>query len=137
MAVAYQPHPRHQRTGAGVRSGPRPSGEAADQGDCVAAAEQNTGTNATVYGEAQQMALAQQVLNEHVTSSATGRCLACGAPGPCFWRETAMAVFSRSRWLPRRIPGLSQPERLGLRRIDPAQTALEVGQTRTGGVRGV
>lgn len=118
MALAYQPHPRRQRDGA-------------------VTAEQNTDPNVTVYGEAQQLSVAQQVLNEHVTSSATGRCMACGAPGPCFRRETAMAVFSRSRWLPRRVPGLSQPERLGLRRVDLAKAALQVGRMRLSGPRSV
>jgi hypothetical protein len=137
MAIAYQPHPRRQRNGVGGRSH-LSGGAPTDQGDGVATAEQNTDSNATVYGgEAQQLSIAQQVLNEHVTSSTTGRCGACGAPGPCFRRETAMAVFSRSRWLPRRIPGLSQPERLGLRRVDLAEAALRVGRTRLGGVPGV
>lgn len=94
--------------------------------------QQSAGPNITVYGEAQQLAIAQQVLDEHVTSSATGRCVACGVQGPCFRRETAMAVFSRSRWLPRRVPGLSQPERLGLRRVDLA--GRRYGSAGCGGV---
>src|SRR5947207_2993068 len=43
-----------------------------------------------------QLAAAQRVLDLHVTSSATGRCLACGSMGPCYKRETAVVIFSRS-----------------------------------------
>ncbi len=80
----------------------------------------DTGVNAQVrvYSEAQQLQIAQQVLDTHVTCPVTGRCRACGAPGPCFRRETAMAVWSVSRWLPHRVPMLSQPERIGVRRVE-------------------
>lgn len=96
-----------------------------------------------VYSEAGQLAVAQQVLDTHVTSSQTGRCRECGAKGPCFRRETAMAVWSLKRWLPRRVPGLSQPERIGARRVDLvraarrvdlAKAALRVDRMRLGGV---
>ena len=53
----------------------------------------------------EQLAQAQRTLDTHVTSSATGRCLACGAPGPCYKRETAVVIFSRTVRLPRRQPG--------------------------------
>jgi len=41
-------------------------------------------TTTTIYaGESEQLAIAQEVLDEHVTSSATGLCLKCGVRGPC------------------------------------------------------
>jgi len=55
---------------------------------------------------------AQRVLDVHVTSSGGGRCLGCGAPGPCGHREWAVAVFSRSMRLPRREPGATHPEKI-------------------------
>jgi hypothetical protein len=58
----------------------------------------------------EQLAQAQRILDTHVTSSATGRCLACGAPGPCYKRETAAVIFSRTARLPRRQPGATRPE---------------------------
>ncbi len=58
----------------------------------------------------EQLAQAQRTLDAHVTSSATGRCLACGAPGPCYKRETAVVIFSRTVRLPRRQPGATHPE---------------------------
>ena len=57
-----------------------------------------------------QLADAQRVLDMHVTSSVSGRCLACGAFGPCPSREGAVVMFSRSLRLPRRRPGVTQPE---------------------------
>jgi hypothetical protein len=69
-------------------------------------------------GERDQIAVAQDVLDRHVTSSATGRCLECGAPGPCWRRETAVVVFSRFLRLPRRVPGSSRPELIGSRRVN-------------------
>jgi hypothetical protein len=73
----------------------------------------------TVYGgEADQLAVAQEALDRHTTSSATGLCLACGVPGPCARRETAVKVFSRYLRLPRRIPGLSRPELIGAHRVE-------------------
>ena len=60
---------------------------------------------------------AQAVLDEHVTSSGTGRCLACDSPGPCWRREGAVAIFSRSLRLPVRQPGASCPELINARRI--------------------
>ena len=56
---------------------------------------------------------AQRTLDEHVTNSATGRCVACGAAGPCYRREAAVVVFSRSLRLPRRPPGATRPESVG------------------------
>jgi hypothetical protein len=60
---------------------------------------------------------AQVTLDEHVTSSATGRCSACDSHGPCWRRESAVAVFSRSMRLPTRRPGASQPELINARRV--------------------
>lgn len=57
-----------------------------------------------------QLSEAQGILDTHVTSSATGRCLACGSLGPCWRRESAVAIFSRSLRLPTRRPGASNPE---------------------------
>lgn len=72
----------------------------------------------TIYrGEAEQVVIAQQVLDEHATCSATGLCLVCGVPGPCFRRETAVSVFSRFMRLPQRTPGLTRPELVGAHRL--------------------
>jgi hypothetical protein len=57
-----------------------------------------------------QLAEAQGLLDAHVTSSADGRCIACGTPGPCHKRESAVVIFSRTLRLPRRQPGATQPE---------------------------
>ena len=72
----------------------------------------------TYTGECQQLAIAQRVLDEHITSSVDGRCVQCGVPGPCYRRETAVVVFTRFLRLPRRIPGLTRPELVGARRVD-------------------
>jgi hypothetical protein len=63
------------------------------------------------------LADAQRTLDTHVTSSATGRCLACGVPGPCHRREAAVVIFSRTLRLPVRRPGATHPEMLGARRL--------------------
>ena len=42
----------------------------------------------------EQLAEAQRTLDTHITSSANGRCLQCGTPGPCYKRETAVVIFS-------------------------------------------
>lgn len=71
---------------------------------------------------AQQLDEAQRILDVHVTSSGTGRCLECGTPGPCWRRESAVAIFSRSLRLPIRRPGFSQPELINAQRVDAATT---------------
>lgn len=43
---------------------------------------------------------AQATIDQHVTSCATGLCLACNSLGPCWRRESAVAIFSRSMRLP-------------------------------------
>lgn len=60
---------------------------------------------------------AQSTLDEHVTSSATGRCLACDSRGPCWRRENAVVVFSRTLRLPTRSPGASRPGLVGAVRV--------------------
>jgi hypothetical protein len=61
---------------------------------------------------------AQHVLDTHVTSSATGRCLACDTYGPCPRRENAVVIFSRTLRLPRRQPGATRPALIGARRVE-------------------
>jgi hypothetical protein len=57
-----------------------------------------------------QLAEAQNVLDTHVTSSVDGRCRECGTPGPCYRRETAVVIFSRTLRLPRRVPQATRPD---------------------------
>ncbi len=72
----------------------------------------------TIYfGPEAQLAIAQEVLDRHVTSSAHGLCIVCGVPGPCCRREAAVVAFSRFLRLPRRIPGSTRPELVGARRV--------------------
>jgi hypothetical protein len=71
----------------------------------------------TTYGTTDQVENAQEVLDQHLVSSATGLCLVCGVPGPCRRRETAAALFFVSLRLPRRTPGATRPELLGARRV--------------------
>jgi hypothetical protein len=63
------------------------------------------------------LAEAQAVLDEHVTGSGTGRCLSCGVAGPCWRRENAVVIFSRSLRLPTRQPGATRPEIIGAVRV--------------------
>lgn len=72
----------------------------------------------------QQLNQAQAVLDLHVTSSGTGRCVACDSPGPCWRRESAVAIFSRSLRLPARLPGASHPELINARRVSPRSLPL-------------
>ncbi|GLY04994.1 hypothetical protein [Actinoplanes sp. NBRC 101535] len=73
-------------------------------------AEANTYYAASAQNQLHQ---AQEILDEHVTSSATGRCLACGSFGPCRRRENAAVIFSRTLRLPTRQPGATRPELVG------------------------
>lgn len=66
-----------------------------------------------------QLSEARRVLDTHVTSSETGRCRECGASGPCWRRESAVVVFSRTHRLP-----LHPPELVGTRRIPAARLPL-------------
>ena len=74
---------------------------------------------ATYYATSavEQLRRAHATLDEHATSSATGRCQACGSSGPCWRREGAVAIFSRSLRLPVRKPGASLPEFIDARRV--------------------
>ncbi|MEJ3742802.1 hypothetical protein WEI85_05890 [Actinomycetes bacterium KLBMP 9797] len=73
---------------------------------------------ATVYrSETVRLAAAQQVLDEHTTLTATGRCRTCCIPGPCPWWEAATAAFAQTGQLPRRTPGRTHPELVGARRL--------------------
>ncbi|MFI9640005.1 hypothetical protein ACIG87_08040 [Micromonospora sp. NPDC051925] len=65
----------------------------------------------------EQLSDAQRTLDTHITSSATGRCLACGTHGPCYKREGAVTVFSRTLRLPSRRPGATRPELINARRV--------------------
>ena len=73
----------------------------------------------------QLLCRAQATLDEHVTSSATGRCLACDSPGPCWRRESAVAIFSHSLRLPVRQPGASRPELISARQISSAESVSQ------------
>lgn len=71
-----------------------------------------------------QLTQAQGILDAHVTSSATGRCLACDSPGPCWRRESAVVIFSRSLRLPTRRPGASRPELINARCLSAPRLPL-------------
>lgn len=76
-------------------------------------------TTTTYYATSaeEQLRDAQTILDEHVTSSATGRCLACDSYGPCWRRENAVVTFSRTLRLPVRHPGATRPELVGAVRV--------------------
>jgi hypothetical protein len=65
----------------------------------------------------QRLAEAQRILDTHITSSANGRCMGCGRPGPCPERERAVRIFSRTLRLPLRRPGATRPELVSARRV--------------------
>lgn len=64
---------------------------------------------------------ARRVLDTHVTSSETGRCRECGASGPCWRRESAVVVFSRTHRLPPRQSRMGPPELANTRRVPAAR----------------
>lgn len=76
-------------------------------------------TATTYYAAAAEDSLtgAQRVLDIHITSSATGLCLACARPGPCPERERAAVIFFRALRLPLRRPGATRPELVSARRV--------------------
>lgn len=76
-------------------------------------------TTTTYYTETarHRLADAQRVLDTHITSSGTGRCLACSRPGPCPDREQAATVFFLALRLPMRRPGATRPELVLARRV--------------------
>lgn len=73
---------------------------------------------ATTYTGAQyQLRVAQETLDAHIQSHATGRCQQCDSPGPCTPREAAAMVFARLGALPHRRRGATRPELLGARAV--------------------
>jgi hypothetical protein len=70
---------------------------------------------ATYYASTAERLLseAQATLDRHSTGL-DGHCLACGTPGTCPRRESAVAAFSRYCRLPRRTPGATRPEVAGM-----------------------
>ncbi|MCN0150902.1 hypothetical protein [Salinispora arenicola] len=70
------------------------------------------------YSGGDQIARAQAVLERHTVSSAHGRCLGCGVPGPCVDQEHASRAFAMALRLPRRVPGLTKPHLIGVRPPD-------------------
>ena len=89
-------------------------------------ASNHTGPAMTTYHGGAQVDHAQAVLDQHVISSADGRCLACQLPGPCPQREAAARAFAASLRLPRRSPGATRPELINARRIYPANPLARV-----------
>lgn len=87
-------------------------------------------TSGTTYyaTSADHLREAQAVLDEHVTSSATGRCLACDSLGPCWRRENAVVTFSRTLRLPTRQSGATRPELVGAVRV--GGKGVGIGATR-------
>lgn len=73
---------------------------------------------ATTYPGGTLIDDAQAVLDRHAVSSGDGLCLECGVPGPCREREAAATVFALSARLPRRRPGATCPELMGVNRED-------------------
>lgn len=63
-----------------------------------------------------QLAAALRLLNTHATSTVDGRCVACGAPGPCYRRETAVVIFSRALYEPGPTPESGRPLMFGVLR---------------------
>src|SRR5947209_17652777 len=78
---------------------------------------QATEAAVTIYHGGDQLDQAQKTLERHAMSSANGRCVSCGIPGPCTHYESATRVFKLSLRLPRRVPGLTQPELVNARRV--------------------
>lgn len=57
---------------------------------------------------------AQAQLDRHTPSSGDGRCGGCGEEGPCPPRRAALRLFGQYGCLPRRWPGASRPEAVGV-----------------------
>jgi len=60
---------------------------------------------------------ALEAINEHATLSGSGLCRACRVEGPCDSRASADGTLHRTGILPRRAPGVTRPELIGLRRV--------------------
>jgi hypothetical protein len=65
--------------------------------------------NRAVAADRELLSKARRLLDAHVTSSVTGRCLACGTPGPCYKRENAVVIFSRTLRLLPHQPARPEP----------------------------
>src|SRR2546429_7697491 len=55
---------------------------------------QATEAAVTIYHGGDQLDQAQKTLERHAMSSANGRCVSCGIPGPCTLYESATRAFS-------------------------------------------
>jgi hypothetical protein len=73
---------------------------------------------ATTYHGGTQIDQAQATLDRHAVSSGDGLCIECKVLGPCPEHEAAATVFTLSARLPRRLPGATQPELMGAKRLD-------------------
>jgi hypothetical protein len=74
---------------------------------------------ATVYlsnAGLDQVAAAQADFEAHVMSSGDGTCVTC-ASGSCPGQANAVRVLMQYGQLPRRRPGATRPDRIGLRRL--------------------
>ncbi|NIL55674.1 hypothetical protein [Salinispora arenicola] len=60
---------------------------------------------------------ALDAVNEHATLSGSGLCRTCRVEGPCPSRTEAERTLRSSGMLPRRRPGFTRPELIGLRRV--------------------
>ncbi|MFI9638957.1 hypothetical protein ACIG87_02655 [Micromonospora sp. NPDC051925] len=70
----------------------------------------------TIYHGGQQLDQAQAMLDRHAVSSGDGLCVECRVLGPCRVNEAAAKVFRLSARLPRRQPGATRPELMGVGR---------------------
>jgi hypothetical protein len=69
-----------------------------------------------------QVAAAQADFDAHVRSSGDGQCVTC-ADGSCSGQTNALRVLTQYGQLPRRRPGATRPDRIGLRRLDVPRLA--------------
>jgi hypothetical protein len=69
-----------------------------------------------------EIADAQADFDAHVVSSGDGRCVTC-AGSPCSGQGHALRVLAGYGQLPRRRPGATEPERVGLRPMRLLQRA--------------
>jgi hypothetical protein len=65
----------------------------------------------------EQLDYAQEQLDRHTAPSADNRCAVCGEEDPCSLRRVALRVFGRYGCLPRRWPGASRPEQVGIPKV--------------------
>jgi len=95
-----------------VRPPPRP----VDGDDWINAGRGMTVTTPYETTDDGQLAAALRVLDAHATSTVDGRCGACGTPGPCYRRETAVVIFSRALHAHRPRKGIGGPLMFGAHR---------------------